>query len=293
MPSMSGKTVVVTGATQGIGLAAACAIAKMGARLILTARDAARGEAAKAEVKAAGRGEVDVVLVDFGSMASIRAGAAAVRALTSRIDVLLNNAGAVYMERQLSKDGHELTFAVNHLGYFLWTQELLDVVKAAAPSRIVNVSSDAHKAATRGVTFDDLKRERGYSGFPAYAESKLMNILFTRELARRLDGTGVTTNSLHPGAIATGFGQNNKGVLGFVTRHLSKYVLPTPEQGARTSIYLCTSPDVAGTTGRYFANCKEAKPTRFGVDDAAAQRLWALSEALCAPGASATSGAAA
>lgn len=287
--SLSGKTAVVTGATQGIGLAAAEAFARMGARVIITARDAKKGEAAKqAIMKAGGHDKVDVVDVDFASLASMRAGAAAVRGKADRIHILLNNVGAVFMERQLSKDGLELTFATNHLGYFLWTHELLDLVKGGAPARIVNVSSAAHQAA-RGVDFDDLQRARGYSGFPVYGESKLMNILFTAELARRLAGSGVTVNSLHPGVIASGFGTNNKGILGFATRHLSPIFLTSPEKGARTSIWACTAPELAGTTGRYFSSCKEAKPTKAALDMAAAARLWRVSEELCgiAPSASA------
>jgi NAD(P)-dependent dehydrogenase (short-subunit alcohol dehydrogenase family) len=289
-PQLAGKTVVVTGATRGIGLVAAQAMAGMGARVILTARAAARGQrACDAVLQQAGHGTVDVVDVDFASMASIRAGAAAVRGLTDRVDILLNNAGAIFMEQGTSTDGLELTFATNHIGYFLWTHELLDLVKAAAstsPARIVSVSSAAHVAATGGVNFDDLQRTRGYSGFPVYAETKLMNILFTRELARRLAGTGVTANCLHPGVIASGFGTNNKGILGFATKHLSPLFLTSPEKGARTSIHRCTSPDVASVSGAYFANCKPAKPSRAASDDVAAARLWAVTEQLCGVGAS-------
>jgi NAD(P)-dependent dehydrogenase (short-subunit alcohol dehydrogenase family) len=285
-------TVVVTGATQGIGLVAAEAMAAMGAQTIITARDAARGEKARAHiVAAAGHDDVHVVDVGFASMASIRQGAAQVRGLTDRVHVLLNNVGAIFTERAMSRDGLELTFATNHIGYFLWTHELLDVVKGSAPARIVNVSSLAHRAAS-GVAFDDLERRRGYSGIGVYGETKLMNILFTRALARRLDGTGVTVNAIHPGAIASGFGTNNTGVFGFATRHLGRFVLATPEKGARTSIYVCTSPDVAGTTGAYFANCRRAKTSRVAEDDAAAARLWELSETVCGIRSSATNTAA-
>lgn len=281
---MSGKVVVVTGATAGIGFEAARAMAARGARVIITARDAAKGEKSVAELRRlCGNDRVEVALVDFASMASIRDASVDIHKRTERIDVLLNNAGAVYTERQLSKDGLELTFATNHIGYFLFTQLLLDLLKKAAPSRVVNVASDAHKAALGGITFDDLERKNGFSGFRVYGESKLMNILFTRELAKRLQGTGVTANSLHPGVIASGFGQNNKGLMGFATRHLGKYVLATPEKGAQTSIYLCTSPDVAGVTGRYFAKSKETQPTKYGVDDDAARRLWDVSERITAP----------
>jgi len=281
---MSGRVVVVTGATAGIGFEAARAMAARGARVIITARDPTKGAKSVAALKRlAGNDQVEVVLVDFASMAAIRDASVDIHKRTGRIDVLLNNAGAVYTDRQLSTDGLELTFATNHIGYFLFTQLLLDVLKKSAPARIVNVASAAHRAAIGGVTFDDLERKRGYQGFRVYGESKLMNILFTRELAKRLQGTGVTVNALHPGVIASGFGQNNKGLLGFATRHLSKYVSATPAQGAQTSIYLCTSPEVAGVTGRYFANAKEAKPTKYGVDDDAARRLWDISERITAP----------
>lgn len=292
---MNGKTVVVTGATQGIGLEAAKAMAAMGARLIITARDAARGEAARVQVAAAGNGQVDVVLVDFASMASIRAGAAELKQKTSRIDVLLNNAGAVFMERGETKDGLELSFGTNHIGYFLFTHELLDVIKSSAPARIVNVSSMGHKMPRHGLDFANLvKREHGYAGMAVYGESKLANVLFTTELARRLDGTGVTVNCLHPGVIASGFGTNNKGFLGFITKHLSPIFLTTPAKGAATSVYLCTSPDVAGTTGKYFANKKEATTSKPARDASAAARLWALSEEVCGlPSSSSSSKAAA
>jgi NAD(P)-dependent dehydrogenase (short-subunit alcohol dehydrogenase family) len=276
---MSNKVVVVSGATQGIGFEAAKALANKGARVVITARDQGRGEKAVADLKRlTGNDRVEVVLVDFASMQSIKDAAHELHNRIDRLDVLLNNAGAVYSDHLTSKDGLELTFATNHIGYFLFTHLLLDLLKQSAPARIVNVASDAHKAARSGIDFDDLERKRGYTGFVVYGETKLMNILFTRELARRLEGTGVTVNCLHPGVIASGFGTNNSGLLGFATRNLGKYFLITPEQGAQTSIYLCTSPDVAGVSGKYFAKSKEAKTTRHGVDDAAAKKLWELSE---------------
>lgn len=280
---LSGKTAVVTGGTQGIGLESAKALAAMGAKVIITARDVPRGEAAKAQVQAAGNGQVDLVIVDFASMASIRAGAADLKMKTERIDILLNNAGAVFMERGLTKDGLELSFGTNHIGYFLWTTELLEVIKKSAPARIVNVSSMAHAMARNGLDFDDVvERKKSYAGMSVYGESKLANIMFSNELARRLDGTGVTVNSLHPGVIASGFGTNNKGIFGFATKHLSPLFLTSPGKGAATSVYLCSSPDVAGTTGRYFKDKKEVKPTRFALDEAAAKKLWSLSEEIVA-----------
>ncbi len=278
---LAGKTAVITGATQGIGLEAAKALAAQGARIIITARDASRGEKAKADIKAAGKVDVDVVAVDFASMASIREGAAAVRALTPSIDILLNNAGAVYSERVITPDGLELTFAVNHIGYFLWTHELLEHVKKGTASRIVNVASTAHMSARSGVSWHDLDRKDGKIGMLVYGETKLMNILFTRELARRLSGSGVTANCLHPGVIASGFATNTSGILGWGARNLGKFFLQSTEQGARTSVYLCASPEVAGVTGKYFSSCKEATPSRAARDDAAAARLWTLSEEIC------------
>jgi retinol dehydrogenase-12 len=277
--SLSGKTFVVTGATAGIGFEAAKAFAKEGARVIITARDQKKGDDTVETLKAAaGHDHVSVVLCDFASMASIRAATAAISAQCERVDVLLNNAGAVYSEHQRSADGLELTFATNHIGYFLFTHGLLPLLTKAAPARIVNVASDAHRFARGGVAFDDLERKRGYAGMSVYGETKLMNILFTRALAARLKDSGVTVNCLHPGVISSGFGQNNRGLLGFATRHLGKYILTTPEKGAATSIFLCTSPTVAGVTGKYFAKSREAKPERFALDDAAAARLWQVSE---------------
>lgn len=277
---MQGKTVLVTGATQGIGYEAARAIARMGARVILTARDRTRGERAASTISAEAGASVELVLCDLSSMASIRAAAAEVRERATQLHVLLNNAGALYLERRESVDGLELTFATNHLGYFLLTRLLQDLLEQSAPARIVNVASAAHRVARRGPSFDDLERRRGYSGFRVYGETKLMNILFTRELARRLAGTRVTANSLHPGVIASGFGTNNRGVLGWLMRHATRYIFATPEEGAATSIYLCTSPEVEGVTGKYFASCREVRPRPQAEDDQAARRLWELSERL-------------
>ena len=277
---MQGKTVVVTGATQGIGYEAAKALAAMGARVIVTARDRRRGEEAASKISAVAGSPVELVLCDFASMASIREGAAAVRERTDRLHVLLNNAGALYLERQTSVDGLELTFATNHIGYFLFTRLLQGLLERTAPARIVNVASAAHRMARHGPTFDDLERTRGYRGFEVYGETKLMNILFTRELARRLEGKRVTANSLHPGVIASGFGKNNRGAIGWILRHAAHLVFLTPEEGARTSVYLCSSPEVEGVSGRYFAKCREVRPRRPAENDGAARRLWELSERL-------------
>jgi NAD(P)-dependent dehydrogenase (short-subunit alcohol dehydrogenase family) len=276
---MKDKVVVVTGATQGIGLETARAMAKMGARVVLTARDKEKADRTVVELKGStGNDRVESVLVDFASMDSMKKGAADLHGRVDRVDVLVNNAGAIFTERQQSKDGLELTFATNHIGYFLWTHLHLDLLQKAPRARIVSVASDAHKAARNGVSFDDLERKRGYTGFVVYGETKLMNILFSRELARRLAGTNITANSLHPGVIASGFGTNNGGLLGFATRHLSPFFLTSPQKGAATTIHLASSASVEGVSGRYFARCREASTTRHGRDDQAAARLWALSE---------------
>jgi NAD(P)-dependent dehydrogenase (short-subunit alcohol dehydrogenase family) len=276
---MKDKVVVVTGATQGIGLETARALARQGARVVITARDQGKADRAVVELKGStGNDRVECVLVDFASMESMKKAAVDLHGRVDRVDVLVNNAGAIFSDRQESRDGLELTFATNHIGYFLWTQLHLDLLRKAPKARVVSVSSDAHKAARNGVAFDDLERKRGYSGFGVYGESKLMNILVTRELARRLAGTSITANCLHPGVIASGFGTNNSWLLGFATRHLSPFFLTSPEKGAATSIHLASSPDVDGVSGRYFAKCREASTTRHAKDDQAASRLWALSE---------------
>ena len=245
-------------------------------------RDRALGEKVIEEIRATGaKGKVDLFVADLSSMKDIRRVAGEFKAKHDRLDVLLNNAGAINMDRETTVDGFERTFATNHLGYFLLTQELLDLLKKSAPSRIVNVASEAHRQAPSGIDFDDLMYEkRGYGGFAAYGASKLANILFTRELAKRLEGTNVTANSLHPGVIASGFGRNNKGVFGFIMRNIASPFLGSEESGARTSVYLASSPDVEGKTGLYWKSSREARTTRAGQDDEAAKRLWKLSEEL-------------
>jgi retinol dehydrogenase-12 len=269
---------VLTGATNGIGEAAAIALAKQGAHLVLVGRDAARGEASLARVQAAGDTNATFLRADLSSMAEVRRLADQLRALP-RIDVLVNNAGAVFMERLTTADGFERTLALNHLAYFLLTELLLDKIKASAPARIVNVASDAHQGGK--LDFDDLQAEKHFSGFGAYANSKLCNILFTRELARRLQGTGVTANVLHPGTVATGFGRNNRGVFGVVIRMLGPF-LRSPEKGAATIVYLAADPAVDGVSGQYFADCRPRTPARLAQDDADATKLWSVSEKLVA-----------
>lgn len=273
--NMAGKTVIITGASNGIGLAAARELAQRGAHVAVVVRNRERGEAAVADIKAqTGNQNVDLLLADLSSQAEIRRLAGEILQRYPRIDVLINNAGAVNMTRTLTVDGIETTLAVNHLGYFLLTNLLLDRLKESAPSRIINVSSDAARGGT--INFADLQGETGYRGFRAYSQSKLANILFTNELARRLQGTGVTVNALHPGMVATGFGRNNRGWLGWGIRIAAPFMLK-PEQGAQTTVYLASSPKVEGVSGKYFAKSREAAPPPAANDQAAAQRLWDIS----------------
>jgi NAD(P)-dependent dehydrogenase (short-subunit alcohol dehydrogenase family) len=283
---MTGKTVIITGANSGIGLETAVGLARAGATTVITARDRARGEAAVTDIRArTGHDDVHLVLFDLGSLASVRDGAAEILSRWDRIDVLVNNAGVVLSDRRETGDGVEMTFAVNHLGPFLLTELLLDRIKQSAPARIVNVASTAHQGARKGLDFDDLQSTRAYGGMQVYSKSKLANIYFTTELARRLEGSGVTVNSLHPGTVATGYGRDgdSSGLLAFGLKVIKPFIL-TAAQGARTSIYLASSPDVEGVTGRYFVKNKARTPSRAAQDDEAARRLWKISEELVAPG---------
>ena len=283
--SIAGKTVVITGATSGVGEAAAIALAKLGAHLVLVGRDAGRGAASLAKVKAASSagvpaGEPQLLLADLSSLAEVRKLAEQLRQLP-RLDVLVNNAGAVFSTRQTTVDGFERTFALNHLAYFLLTELLRDKLVASAPARIINVASEAHRSGKldTGDLPGELKSPRAYSGLRAYATSKLCNLLFTRELARRLAGTGVTANAMHPGTVATGFGRNNRGAIGIGIRLLSPF-FRTPEQGAETIVYLAVDPALEGVTGQYFANLKPKTPANRALSDADASKLWKVSEEL-------------
>jgi NAD(P)-dependent dehydrogenase (short-subunit alcohol dehydrogenase family) len=225
-----------------------------------------------------------VMALDLASVASIDAFAAGLLAATDRLDVLVNNAGAVHGQRLETDDGFEMTFGVNHLGHFLLTGLLLDLLRASAPSRVVNVSSHAHKSARRGLDFDDLQSERRYRPFDAYGKSKLANIYFTRELARRLEGSGVTTNALHPGFVGSRFGRDGDlgTFIGSVGMPLARPFAISSEKGARTPIWLASSPQVATMTGGYFYKCAPSTPSKVARDDEAARRLWAASEELVA-----------
>jgi NAD(P)-dependent dehydrogenase (short-subunit alcohol dehydrogenase family) len=277
---MKGKTVVITGGNSGIGLETAVGLARQGAEVIITARDPERGKRAVDDIKArSGSDTVDLVVFDLGDLASTRAGAAELLDRCPRIDVLVNNAGVVLTERTETADGYESTFAINHLGPFLLTNLLLDRIKASAPSRIVNVASTAHRGARNGLVFDDLHNTRRYKQMRVYSQSKLANILFTTELARRLQGTGVTVNSLHPGTVRTGYGRDGDttGLLALGIKIGSRFFL-SPEKGADTSIYLASSPDVADVSGEYFIKRKVRKASSAARDDDAARQLWEVSE---------------
>lgn len=275
---MVGKICLITGASSGIGQVAALELARMGATVIMLVRSRERGEAARqAIITQTGNQQVELLLADLASFASIQAAAQELRSRHQRLDLLLNNAGLYMGKRQLSSDGFEVTFAVNHLAPFLLTNLLLDLLKASGPARVVTVSSDAHLGGSN--RFDDVRATRGYSGFRAYADSKLANVLFTYELARRLEGSGVTANALHPGAVRTNFAMETAGLFGMIFG-LARPLMLSPEQGARTSIYLASSPEVATVSGTYFVNCRPRKSSPSSYDRAAQSRLWALSEEL-------------
>jgi len=272
------KIVLVTGATNGIGYEAAKALAAQGATIIGVGRNPQKCVDAAQQITAlTGNARVEFLVADLSRQAEVRRVAAEFKRKYDRLDVLLNNAGAYFATRQTNADGQEMTWALNHLNYFVLTGELLDVLKASAPARIVNVSSDAHRMA-RGINFADPEFQHGYSGWTAYGHSKLANVMFTYELARRLDGTGVTANVLHPGFVATGFGHNNGGLMNFGIGLVQKLVARRPERGAATSVYLASSPDVEGVSGRYFADSKAVRSSSVSYDAAAQRRLWELSE---------------
>jgi len=279
----STKVCVITGGSDGIGKAAAYGLAMQGARLLVHGRDPDKGARAVAELKVrSGNPAIEFLQADFSSLEEVRRLAAAITERTPRIDVLVNNAGAIFVKRALSKDGYEMTFAVNHLAPFLLTRLLLDTLKASGPSRIVTTASNAHRGAK--IAFDDLQLTRKYSPMGAYGMSKLANILFTRALAKRLqDVTRVTATCLHPGFVRTNFGGNNVAdispLLGRIFLFISRFAR-TPEKGAETVIYLASSPQVEGVSGGYYFDRKPIRPTAAGEDDNAAERLWQVSEQL-------------
>jgi retinol dehydrogenase-14 len=276
--SMKGKTVLVTGGNSGIGLETAVALARAGAHVGIVSRSAAKGAVAAADVtRRSGQGGVSLFVADLSSQAEIRRLADEVLATFPRLDVLVNNAGAIHGERSTTVDGIETTLAVNHLAYFLLTHLLLDRLTASAPSRVVNVASEAHRRAS--LDFEDLQGERAYGGWRAYCQSKLANIVFTYELARRLEGRGVTANCLHPGVVATNFGTSGSAPVR-VLFTLIRPFLRSPAKGAATTIHLSASKDVEGVTGRYFVDEREAPSSPASYEREAWGRLWMVSEAL-------------
>jgi NAD(P)-dependent dehydrogenase (short-subunit alcohol dehydrogenase family) len=273
MTSLAGKTVVITGGTGGIGLETALAIAPLEPRLVLIGRDRARAaEAVERIRRRSPRASVDIVHADLSRRTEVRRLAAALDKAHERIDVLVNNAGAMFDRREVTEDGLERTFALNHMGYFLLTTALWDKLVKSAPARIVNVASEAHRSAQLDLA--DLQTKKGYSGWQAYRRSKLCNILFTRELARRLAGSGVTANCIHPGFCATGFGDNTSPLYRGGIWLLKRFFAIAPEEGARTLTYAVTAPELAGVSGEYLSNSKPATPAPAATDDVAAGRLW-------------------
>jgi NAD(P)-dependent dehydrogenase (short-subunit alcohol dehydrogenase family) len=279
MAGVEGKVCVLTGATSGIGRVAAEHLAGMGAQLVLVGRDQAKGEMALERIRRRAPAiRAEIHYADLARIQEVRRLAAELAAAYPRIDILINNAGALFRRREVTRDGLERTFALNHMAYFLLTVLLRDRLVASAPARVVNVASEAHRGAT--LDFDDLQGARRYGGWAAYRRSKLCNILFTRELARRLQGTGVTANCLHPGFVASSFGDNNDGIFRLGILVAKRLFAISEEAGAATTVYLASSPEVEATSGVYFERCRPVTPSAAARDDGAARRLWERSAQL-------------
>ena len=280
MGELTGKSVLVTGATNGIGKVAALELARKGASVIIVGHDPEKTVRVVKQIKEySGNPAVGGLVADLSSMAQVRQLAEEFRQEHASLHILVNNAGAIFAKRMVTVDGYERTFALNHLAYYLLTNLLIDMLTSNAPARIINVSSGAHQGAT--INFDDLQSEQhyGYGGYRAYGQSKLANLLFTYELARRLNGTGVTVNALHPGTVATGFGENNGAPMKLSMRIFHQFAL-TPEQGADTLVYLASSPEVKGITGKYWMNRKAISSSPESYDEEAQKRLWSISAQL-------------
>ena len=274
-------TVLITGATSGIGKATALGLAGMGAHVAITGRDRERTEGAAREIRAVGGGEVDVFVADLSSQAEVRRLADEVLQRLPRLDVLINNVGGYWDNRHVTADGLERTFALNHLAPFLLTKLLLDRLKQSSPARVVTVSSNAQRIGR--IDFDDLQGETSYSGSRAYDQSKLANLLFSYELARRLQGDGVTANALHPGVVSTSFGAEDPGWIQRLVVPFFRPLMKTPAQGAATSIHLASSPELENVTGLYFVNSKPKNSSERSHDLSAATRLWKVSDELVSP----------
>ena len=267
------KTCMITGATSGIGRASALELAKMGAKLVLVCRNRERGEELVREIRSDG-GNAELMIADLESQDQIRKLASDFLATGSPLHVLINNAGVFNLKRSETPDHLETVFAVNHLAYFMLTMLLLERIKESAPSRIINIASDLHKRAT--MNFDDLGGERSFGGWSSYRQSKLANVLFTYELARRLQGTGVTVNCVHPGGVATNLAKNNGALVNAAWKVIGLF-MKSPESGARTQTYLAASPEVEGVTGKYFINCREARSSAESHNQDVARKLWDVS----------------
>ena len=277
---MAGQTVLITGGSAGIGRATALALAVMGAHLAIAGRDRGRVEDAAREIRAAGAAQVDVFVADLSSVSEVRRLAGEVLQRLSRLDVLVNNVGGYWNTRHVTADGLERTFAVNHLAPFLLTSLLLGRLKQSAPARVVTVSSNVQ--ALGRIDFEDLQSERSYSGARAYNQSKLANVLFTYELARRLQGTSVTANALHPGVVRTAFGAEDPRAVQRLVMPVMRPFMKAPARGAATSVYLASAPDLERVTGRFFAGRKPRKSGERSYDRTAAARLWQVSADLAA-----------
>ncbi len=273
--SMKGKTVLVTGATNGIGLVTARELARLGGQVTIVSRNAAKCTAVAEQIHASTGNPVEFIAADLSTLSGMMQAAATFKQRHTRLHLLINNAGGVFFKRLLTTDGHEMTVALDHLNYFLLTQLLLDLLKASAPARIVNVSSGAHRRAK--IDFDNLQGEKHYRGMEAYGQAKLANVLFTYTMARRLEGSGVTANALHPGFVATGFARNNGSLYDFGMRLITPVFARTPEHGAETSLYLATSPEVAEVSGKYFVDCKAVPSSPVSYDQDTAEKLWQVS----------------
>jgi NAD(P)-dependent dehydrogenase (short-subunit alcohol dehydrogenase family) len=276
--NMNGKICLVTGGNSGIGKASAVGLAKMGATVVVVSRNKEKGETALTDIIAKGGNKnVELIQADMSSQDSIHKLAEEFRTRHEKLHVLINNAGVYLTRRTTTENGLETTFATNYIGPFLLTSLLLDILKASAPSRIVNVTSDAHNGAN--IHFEDLQGEKRFSGWQAYGQSKLAMILFTHELAKKLEGTGVTVNSAHPGVVRTNFAKNNGGIVMLGFRFLGIFFI-SPESSAKRILYVATSPDLEGVTGKYFTKMHETRSSPESYDDDSAKRLWLVSEQL-------------
>ena len=276
---MTGRVCLITGANSGIGKATALELAKLDATVVIVSRDKDKGEAALLEIRTmSGNKDVDAMVADLSSQDSVRELAHDFKGRYKRLRILINNAGTILPRRVQTVDGLEATFATNHLGHFLLTNLLLDVLKASTPSRIINLTSTAHFAAV-GMDFDDLQGEKNYNGYHAYSQAKLANVLFTYQLARILNGTGVTVNCLHPGIVRSGYGKDQGGMFSILVR-IGGPLMRSPEKAAREAVYMATSPELEGITGKYFSKGKEERSSDQSYDTGMAEKLWKISAEL-------------